>query len=465
MEPRILVCEDDADQRKILQHFLTGAGYAVEMVPRAADGLDLIATSEPFDAVVTDLVLPDGSGMQLLEAARARDDLTQVIVITGHATTERAVDAMRKGAYDFFEKPFRNTALCATLDKALEKRAIVAENLALRAEVEERLLHSRILAASRRMKDIVKLITRIADSPSSVLITGESGTGKELVARALHEESGRADMPFVPVDCGALPEALMESELFGHEKGAFTGAHERRQGLFRAAKGGTLLLDEIGELPLGLQVKLLRVLQERVVRPVGSTRDIPIEVRVVAATNQDVKSAVEEGRFRQDLFYRLNVIHFHLPPLRERRDDVPLLAKHFLTKHSTLHNKRLTFAPDAMRWLVSQPFHGNVRELENLVERALTLALGDRIELTDFLDPENTFAPLTNPSPGITAGDIDLDSVLEETEKQLLNEALESADGVRTRAAKTLGISFRSLRYRLAKYDLDPDEAADDRDS
>jgi two-component system response regulator PilR (NtrC family) len=390
--------------------------------------------------------------MEVLSAARARDDSLQVVMITAYGGSEQAVEAMRRGAYDFIQKPFRNHELLALLEKALEKRQIVGENRALRATVEGSYRSGDLVGKSHAMRRVMELVGRVAAARTSVLITGESGTGKEMVARALHEQSDRAAGPFVVVNCGALPEALMESELFGHERGAFTGASTRSEGVVRAADGGTLFLDEIGELPLELQVKLLRVLQERRVRPVGGSREVEVDIRVVAATNRDIEQEVSAGTFRQDLFYRLNVIRLHLPPLRERPEDIPLLAGHFVQKHAALARKRLDLSPEALRWLVQQPFPGNVRELENAIGRAVTLAVGDRIAVDDVA----LGAPRQSaPSREVALGEgFDIDAYLGEIERSLLLKALEQSKGVRTEAAKLLGTTFRSLRYRLAKYGL-----------
>jgi two-component system response regulator PilR (NtrC family) len=291
---------------------------------------------------------------------------------------------MREGAYDYIQKPFKNDELIAVVEKAVEKRSLVEENRALRQRVHAGFRRGDVVGKSAAIDRIMRLVERVASAPSSVLITGECGSGKELIARALHDGADRADQPFVAINCAAMPESLLESELFGHEKGAFTGADTRKEGLFRAAGAGTLFLDEVGELPLALQVKLLRVLQQRTVRPVGGHDEIPILCRVVAATNRDVEREVVEGRFREDLYYRLNVINLKLPPLRDRVEDIPLLAEHFLTKHAALQNKRLTFSPEAMRYVASRTYKGNVRELENLVERAVTLTVGNRVELADL---------------------------------------------------------------------------------
>ena len=452
MGARVLVCDDEAGLREMLSVLLRRANYEVATAETQATAIAQLEGAHGFDAVITDLALPDGSGMDVLSAARAHDDAIQVLVITAYGGTEEAVEAMRRGAYDFIQKPFRNQELLALLEKALEKRQIVGENRTLRATLDGSFRTGEVLGKSPAMKRVMDLVERVASAKTSVLITGESGTGKELVARALHQLSDRASAPFVVVNCGALPEALMESELFGHEKGAFTGATQRTDGLVRAANEGTLFLDEVGELPLDLQVKLLRVLQERKVRPVGGQKELEVDVRVVAATNRDLEQDVESGAFRQDLFYRLNVIRVRLPALRERREDIPLLAIHLAHKHAALANKRLEISPDAMRWIVRQPFHGNVRELENLMERAVTLARGEVVTVDDLVDEQEAdAAPLAEPE--IQTG-FDIDLYLGAIERRLVERALEKAGGVRTEAAKLLGVSFRSFRYRMAKYGL-----------
>jgi len=476
--PRLLVVDDEEGLRAMLAVLFRRAGYDVTTVEGVDGALEAIRRpSRPFDVVVTDLVMPDGSGMAVLEAARHRSGATQVVMITAHARTEQAVEAMRKGAYDYIEKPFRNDVLRATVDKALEKSRIVEENENLRAQVRSDWRRGEIVGRSESMRRVIDLVDRVAASPASVLITGESGTGKEVVARALHRRSDRASRPFIAVNCGALPENLMESELFGHEKGAFTGATSRKEGLFRAADQGTLFLDEIGELPPALQVKLLRVLQERKVRPVGAAKEVDVDVRVLAATNRPVEDAVEEGRLRQDLFYRLNVIRIHLPPLRDRREDIPLLAEHFVARHGALRGRRLRFSSAAVRFLVEGRWSGNARELENVVERAVTLARGDLVEAEDLLLDE-VLASAAPPSVGPASAPpsapasrtpleapsrlpeegLDLDRHLGEVERRLLVQALAQAGGVRTRAAKLVGMSFRSFRYRLAKYGISGDE-------
>ncbi|HEY2735444.1 MAG TPA: sigma-54 dependent transcriptional regulator, partial [Polyangiales bacterium] len=394
MDARVLVVDDEAGLREMLRVLLTRAGYSVSLAAGQTQALELLVGSEPFDVVISDLAMPDGSGMSVLHRARSLDESTQVVMITAYATTAQAVQAMREGAYDYVQKPFKHDELLAVVAKAAEKRAIVEQNRTLRRHLQDGFRAGDIVGKSAAIKDVMRMVERLASAPASVLITGESGTGKELVARALHYAGDRASKPFIAINCGAMPEALLESELFGHEKGAFTGAISKKNGLFRAAHGGTLFLDEVAELPLALQVKLLRVLQQRTVRPIGAEEETPIDVRVVAATNRNIEEEVRGARFREDLFYRLNVINLHLPPLRERSEDVPLLAEHFMAKHSAAHNKRLQFSAEALRYLFGLPLRGNVRELENLVERAVTLALGSRIELSDLTARAAPLAPV-----------------------------------------------------------------------
>jgi len=412
----------------------------------------------PFPLVLTDLVMPDGSGMDVLAAARERCEHTQVIVITAYSTVESAIDAMRQGAYDFVTKPFSPAEIAELAAKALEKSAIVAENQRLKAQIATLAPPpSDVFGEGENMKRVAALIRKAATTRTTVLITGESGTGKERIARLLHQMSERADGPFCVINCGALPEALMESELFGHEKGSFTGASSAATGLFRQADGGTLLLDEIGELPHSLQVKLLRVLQERKVRPVGSAVEVPVDVRLLAATNRDVEADMEEGRFRTDLYYRLNVIRVELPPLRERRGDVARLALGMLKRFSQELSKNIGgMTPAALRALDRYDFPGNIRELENIIERAVALATNSYIDLDDLPDsvtgrtPGTTLVTTDLPEEGC-----DLDALLEQVERNVLSQALSRTNGVRKAAAKLLGISFRSLRYRLAKLGMD----------
>ena len=445
----------------MLQILLRREGYRVDVVDGVHAARDQLGSSDPYDVVITDLVMPDGTGMEVLDAVRARSNDTQILMITAYATTEQAVEAMRRGAYDYVQKPFKNHELLATLEKALEKRAIVAENATLRAEVKSRWTEGQLIGKSPAMDRLRDLVKRVAGATTSVLITGESGSGKEMVARSLHFQSLRAEKPFVVLNCGAVPENLIESELFGHVKGAFTGATAAKEGLFRAANGGTLFLDEVGELPPPLQVKLLRVLQDRKVRPVGGSSEVEVDVRVLAATNRDVESEVQAGTFREDLFYRLNVIRIEVPPLRERQEDIPVLAHYFLDKHAALQGRRIELSQEAMRWLAQQPFAGNVRELENIIERGVTLARGNTVEREDLGDshPAKKAVNLSQ----IPEGTFDLDDYLTQVERELLFRALDQAGGVRKKAAELLGMSFRQFRYRLAKH-ISPEVGDEARD-
>ncbi len=457
---KLLLVEDEPGLRQMLEILFRREGYSVVSAPGCKAALDAIVSSpQPFPAIVTDLSMPDGSGLDVLAAAKSRSASTEVILVTAHSTMDNALSAMRSGAYDFVAKPFDAQELAALVGKAIEKQAIVVENQRLKARLS-RISSNEVLGKSLAMRQVLELATRIASAKTTVLITGESGTGKERVAHAIHERSDRAAGPFLVVNCGALPEALMESELFGHEKGAFTGAANKNLGLFRQADGGTVLLDEVGELPLSLQVKLLRVLQERSVRPVGAAQEVPVDVRVLAATNRDVEADVASGKFRQDLYYRLNVIRLTLPPLRERPEDVPLLAERFIRRFAAEMGKDVVgFTPDGLRALTAYRFPGNVRELENVIERAVALSASRVIGLGDLpatisghaAAPAQTLLEL--PQEGLN-----LDDVLSEAERRLLLAALERSGGVRKRAAELLGITFRSLRYRLKKLGLADDE-------
>ncbi len=466
---RVLVVDDEPGLREMISILLKRDGFDVTKAAGFVRAKEAIVSSpEPYALVLTDLVMPDGSGLDLLTAAKERNPSTEVIVMTAHSTVEAALDAMRRGAYDFVAKPFQNAELRLLVGRALEKSAIVVENARLRAQLAEARPDDPLeqLGKSPAMRAIADIIRRVAASRTTVLITGESGTGKERIARAIHATSDRSKKPFLVVNCGALPENLMESELFGHEKGAFTGASGKHSGLFREAEGGTLLLDEIGELPLNLQVKLLRALQERKVRPVGATAEIAVDVRVIAATNRDVEKDVAEGRFRQDLYYRLNIIRIEVPPLRTRTEDIPSLVDHFVHRFAEEHGKAVRgLAQEALRAVLAYPFPGNVRELENAIERALTLAAGPTIALADL--PPSIAGAVTHAAPrllDLPEDGCDLDAVLAEAERRLILQALERTGGVRTQAAKLLGLTFRSLRYRLGKLGLDAGEDLDSDD-
>jgi len=443
--------------REFLAICLKRGGHEVAVADSGDQAISVL-DSQPFDIVITDLRMPgDTDGIGVLEGVKARGLDTEVVVVTAFATTDTALSAMRKGAYDYLTKPFKVDVINTVINRALEKRSLVEANVALREQVAGRYRMASIIGKSPRMQRLFDLIAKIQSAKTSVLITGESGTGKELVARALHTEGNRSEAEFVAVNCGAIPDNLMESELFGHVKGAFTGAVSDKIGLIRRADKGTLFLDEIGELSLGLQVKLLRVLQERTVRPVGGEEEIEVDVRVVAATNRELEEEVARGAFRSDLYYRLNVIELRLPPLRQRQTDIVLLAEHFLTRHTAgLPSKIRGFSPEARKHLEQYDYPGNVRELENMIERAVTLADGPLIEVVDLPERNATTSPLGAQVPtAIPKEGIDLDRVIADFERGIVEQAMEQAGGVRKRAAGLLGISFRSLRYRLAKLGLD----------
>lgn len=455
---RVLVVDDEPGIRQMLTILLSRRGYEITSVPgylAAAEALQ--DAPRPFPVVLTDLAMPDGSGLDVLSAAKRRDQSSEVILMTAHSTIDNAVAAMRSGAFNFVTKPFDAEQLGVLVDKAAESHAVVHENVRLRAQVSRDTPD--IVGKSPAMRRVLDLVARVASTKTTVLITGESGTGKERIARAVHDASERKSRPFLVVNCGALPENLMESELFGHERGAFTGAVGKHSGLFREANGGTVLLDEVGELPLALQVKLLRVLQERAVRPVGATTEIPVDVRVLAATNRDVEEDVKAGRFRQDLYYRLNVIRLELPALRERREDIPLLTERFVQRFAQEMGKDVSgLTPDAVRALERYAFPGNVRELENMMERAVALAGTRSIGLGDL--PEAVSGMAAVESPGLLTlpeNGCHLDEVLGEVERRLIVQALDASGGVRGTAANLLHITTRSLRYRLAKLGLSDD--------
>jgi len=463
----VLVVDDERSMREFLAICLSRAGHSVSVADSGDTALGSL-TQSPVDVVVTDLRMPgDLGGLDLLREIKGRCMDTEVIVVTAFATTETAIEAMKQGAYDYLTKPFKVDEINAVIARAMEKRALVEENAALRERVAGRFRLASLLGKSPQMQRIFELIGKIHSTRTSVLITGESGTGKELVARALHTEGNRSSKPFVAVNCGAIPDELMESELFGHLKGAFTGAIADKVGLFEQADGGTLFLDEIGELSLNLQVKLLRVLQERKVKPVGSTDESEIDARLVAATNRELEEEVANGAFRSDLYYRLNVIELRLPPLRQRREDIPMLVEHFLRRYAAEQGKAAQqLTPAALKILGNYDYPGNVRELENIIERAVTLSGDDTIDAGDL--PELRSSPVAIPGPEETgdfpADGIDLDRMIHDYERTLLQKALGQTGGVRKKAALLLGISFRSLRYRLSKLGLDTGSSSDDGD-
>ena len=463
--PHVLVVDDDLSMREFLAIFLRRDGYSVDTADSGEAALVTAQRQWP-DLVLTDLNMPGMSGMDLLSSLKTRSAKegrdVEVVVVTAFGTAESAVDAMRRGAFDYVLKPFDNDDLRVTVRRALERVRLQAENARLKAVVQDEVHFGRFIGSSEPMQKVYDLIRRIKDTPINCLVVGESGTGKELVARSLHDAGVRKG-PFVAINCGAIPENLVESELFGHARGAFTGADRDRAGLIAEADRGTLFLDEINSLPSSAQVKLLRVLQERRVKPVGSSREVAVDVRVVAASNADLEQEVRAGRFREDLYYRINVIRIELPALRERPGDIDELVRFFVRKCAADYGKetRAVSAP-ALRALRAWTWPGNVRELENTIMRAVVLAQGDELLVRDLPEalrshtpPQETEPAADRSEPVLTEDGLDLDELLAGVERRWLVAALEHCHGNKTRAARLLKMSFRSFRYRLAKYDLD----------
>ena len=455
-DTRVLVVDDEQSMRELLAIMLRQAGYHVSAADGGEAAIQLLK-SESFDLVVTDLRMRKVDGLAVLKATKEFSPRTVVLVVTAFASTETAVEAMKLGAYDYVTKPFKLDELKLTVANALERRRLQEENQALKRQLRRERGFDNFVGRSPKILDVFETIRKTADSGSTVMITGESGTGKELVAQALHWESARRNGPFVSVNCGAVPEMLMESELFGHLKGAFTGAVANTEGLFAAADGGTLFLDEITEIPQTVQVKLLRAIQERQIRRVGDTRDVKIDVRLIAASNRDLGKAVADGILREDLFYRLNVIPIHLPPLRDRREDIPLLVARFMKKLGPEVGREVRgVTPEAVAVLEQYHWPGNIRELENVVERALVLGSSDTLT-ADALPAsvrqprDRDDVPVELPSDGI-----DLEATLDRIERRYIQLALDRVGGVQTRAAELLRVSFRQFRYKLQKFQQRP---------
>jgi two-component system response regulator AtoC len=457
---RVLIVDDEQNLRHMLQTLLKREGYEPVGVS-SVEGALMELEDRPYDIVITDLRMPGQSGMDLVDEIRRRNMDTTVVVMTAYGSRDIAIEAMKRGAYDYISKPFEADELVLLLRKAEERERLFRENQTLHNQIraggqEPETGLGDLVARSRQMLDLFRTVRKIAEFKTTVLIDGESGTGKELVARAIHRLSPRSGGPFIAVNCGAIPDTLLESELFGHRKGAFTDANRDRKGLFEEASGGTLFLDEIGELPLALQVKLLRVLQEGEVRRLGDSQDIKVDVRVVAATARDLSAEVGRGTFREDLFYRLNVFALHLPPLRERREDVPLLIDHFLARmNARMGLKVAGTSPEAMRVLLEYDWPGNVRELENSIERAIVLSEGSQIEI-DAL-PERlrrTTAQVAPSSVESEDDDLSIKRASRRSEEALIRRALRKTRGNRTRAAELLEISHRALLYKIKEYGI-----------
>lgn len=455
----ILVVDDEPNYLVVLSELLRDEGFEVYTAPGTDEAIDIVKEVD-LDLVITDMQMPGKDGSILMQEVKHYDDNIPVVIITAYAEVEKAVSAMQAGAFSYLAKPFSNDELIVTINKAVSHYSLIRENTRLREEMRQRAGYSAMVGKNPRMIQIYELIEKVAPTPASVLITGESGTGKELVAKAIHVNSPREGHPFIAVNCAALTDDLLESELFGHEKGAFTNAISMRKGRFEIANQGTIFLDEIGEIPLSLQTKLLRLLQDKSFERVGGTRTQDVDVRIISATNKDLKEEVQQGRFREDLFYRLNVIHLALPPLRERMDDIPLLVDHFIEKcGANLGKDNLEISAEALRLLVNLPWEGNVRELENTIERAAILCNDNRISPED-VQPESVSIDkdaqwsqdfdILNFIPD----SVELNDVLYTVEERMLNRALEKTAHVQARAAEKLGITKSLLQYKMKKYGI-----------
>ena len=452
----VLVVDDEAGVRRTVSLILEDAGYDVSAASDGREGLAKALEESP-DIILCDVRMPHVDGLEFVDRYRGEGGRGLVIVMTAYGSMELAIDAMKRGAYDYLPKPFDGDQVLLTIRKAEEREKLWREVARLRHEVAAEKRYPDIVGTSSSMVAAIELADKVAPHPSTVLITGESGTGKELFARLIHSSSPRTRAPFIPVNCGAIPENLLESELFGHKKGSFTGADSDRVGLFEEANGGTLFLDEIGELPQQLQVKLLRALQEGEIRRVGESTSREVDVRVVAATARDLESEVKEGDFRSDLFYRINVLNIHLPPLRHRTEDIPALVRHFLAHYNDALGLQVTsFSPEAMKAMLAYPWPGNVREVQNVVERAMVLAEGEKIELDQL--PPNLREPQADALPileSLPADELSIKKHTAQLERRLIKRALELTAGNRTRAAEHLELSYRALLYKIRDYGLE----------
>jgi DNA-binding NtrC family response regulator len=461
---RILVIDDEPDIRESLEALLSGENYRVELAANAMEGLKRLESSS-FDLVLLDLMMPDKSGMQVLEDVRARDRETPIFLITAYGSVEVAVQALKRGASDYFSKPWDNEKLLIEIDRAIASKRLERENTELKRALKQRYSFPNIVGKSERMLRILDLVSQVATSRATILITGETGTGKELIANAIHAHSARAEHPFVPVHSGSVPPDLLESALFGHVKGAYTGATAARKGYFEVADRGTIFFDEIGTISLETQTKLLRVIQEREFMPLGSAETIKVDVRIVAATNADLKKLVEDGKFREDLYYRLNVINLALPPLRERKEDIPLLVEHFFSKYCRENEKflddqgrsRLHFEPDAMQILMDHAWPGNVRELENVVERAVVLASQPSVA-ADVL-PEHLLDArglrIRRDEAGHLPADASLFEIVADFERRTILEKLEACDWSQTATAESFHVPLSTLNQKIKRLNID----------
>jgi two-component system, NtrC family, response regulator AtoC len=449
---RVLVVDDEENLRLVLRTLLRRHGYEVETAESGEEALGMVDSFGP-DVVLTDVRMPKMGGLDLLTTLKAKGNEATVIVMSAYGNMDLALEAMKAGAYDYVQKPFKPDEVVLALRKAEERELLRRENRALRDEIRKEHRFEDILAKSQKMQDIFRTISKIAEYKTTVLVAGESGVGKELVARAIHHRSSRRGGPFVAVNCGAIPENLLESELFGHKKGAFTDAVHDRRGLFEEADGGSLFLDEIGELPLALQVKLLRVLEDEKIRRVGDTRDLKVDVRIITATHRDLTAETKAGRFREDLFYRLNVLPILVPPLRDRRDDIPLLIDHFVARNNNrLGTSIRGLDTESRRLLFEYAWPGNVRELENTIERAMVLAEGDQIVAQDL--PERLREARDPVQMQLASGELSVKKTMRIIEEILIRRALQKTKGNRTRAAEVLEISHRALLYKIKDYQI-----------
>jgi len=448
---RILIVDDEENFRHMLSVILKKEDYDVETAPNGEEGLKKLALSQ-FDQILCDIRMPHMDGMEFLKEAQKMGIEATIIMMSAYGTIDTAIEAMKLGAYDYISKPFKPDEIILTLKKAEERERLRKENERLRKEVQKEYSFKNIISKNEKMLNLFEVIKKVAPYKSTILITGESGTGKELIARALHYNSDRSERPFMPVNCGAIPENLLESELFGHAKGAFTDAIRTKKGLFEEADGGTLFLDEIGELPPQLQVKLLRVLQDGEIRRVGESKSIQIDVRIVAATVKDLVKEVSEGRFREDLFYRLNVLPMHLPPLRERKEDIPMLVHHFIHKYSQSMNKQVVgISPKGLEVLMNYKWYGNVRELENTIERAIVLTDGKNIELENLPIEIQNFQDQIQLA-ALAEENYSIKKASKFLEMNLIKKALKKTKGNHTHAARLLEISHRALLYKIKEY-------------
>ena len=449
---RVLVVDDEENLRLVLKTFLRRHDYEVEVAEDGEEALPMIDGFGP-DFVITDVRMPRMGGMDLLGALAAKGSEATVIVMSAYGSHDMALEAIQAGAYDYVSKPFKPEELLLCLKKAEERENLKRENRALRQEIQKGARFENILAVAPQMEAIFRTITKVSDYKTTVLVTGESGVGKELVAKAIHSRSPRRGAPFVPINCGAIPETLLESELFGHKRGAFTDAVHDRRGLFEEAHQGTLFLDEIGELPSSLQVKLLRVLEDGRIRRLGESQDIEVDVRIVAATHRDLMAEAKAGRFREDLFYRLNVLPIHVPPLRDRKEDIPLLIDHFLARNNTRLGTKISGVDhEARRLLYEYAWPGNVRELENTIERAMVLAEGEKISSADL--PERVRDVRDPIKLQLASGELSIKKTTRFVEEVLIRRALKKTKGNRTRAAELLEMSHRALLYKIKDYGL-----------